>query len=112
MRSLLAPLVILAAAHAVAQDADPALTRTYLCAGGAVLRVAYLNTPDHGAFAVLDYGGQLVPMEAGPVASGVRYVAVGGGGLVWHVKGAEGFLAREDGASQTTILDGCTEVEG
>jgi membrane-bound inhibitor of C-type lysozyme len=112
MRFLLAAAFALAAPPVLAQGPQPAVTLTYVCAGGEVLRVAYLNTPDHGSFAVLDYGGQLVPMEAGPVASGVRYVAIGGGGLVWHVKGPEGFVARDEGASQVTILDACMEQDG
>jgi membrane-bound inhibitor of C-type lysozyme len=97
----------ISAAGATAQDAQQALSLTYLCAGGAVLQVAYLNPPAEAGWAVVSYAGLLVPMQAGPTGSGVRYRATDGGGLVWHTKGDAGFLARDLGDHQETLLDDC-----
>lgn len=97
----------ISAAGATAQDAPQALSATYLCAGGAVLQVAYLNPPADAGWAVVSYAGLLVPMEAGPTGSGVRYRATDDGGLVWHTKGDAGFLARDLGDRQETLLDDC-----
>jgi membrane-bound inhibitor of C-type lysozyme len=52
----------------------------------------------------------MVPMQAGPTGSGVRYVAFDDSGLVWHTKGREGFLARDAGADQTTLNGNCVEA--
>ena len=95
------------AAAAVAQEAPQAASATYLCAGGAVLQVAYINPPGDAGWAVVAYGGLLVPLQAGPTGSGVRYFAMDGDGLVWHAKGDEGFLARDSGDGQDMLLDGC-----
>jgi membrane-bound inhibitor of C-type lysozyme len=94
-------------AAATAQDAPQALSATYLCAGGAVVQVAYLNPPADAGWAVVSYAGLLVPMQAGPTGSGVRYRATDDGGLVWHTKGDAGFLARDLGDRQETLLDDC-----
>ena len=104
-----APALALAfgAAVAVAEEAPQAVSATYLCAGDAVLQVAYLNLPGAPGWAVVAYGGQLVPMQAGPTGSGVRYLAMDGGGLVWHGKGDEGFLARDSGDRQDMLLEDC-----
>ncbi len=96
---------------AAAQDVERALVRSYVCDGAAVLRVAYLNLADGESYAVVDFGGRLIPMQAGPTGSGVRYVAIDpASGLVWHTKGDEGFLADDSGAEQRTILQNCTAV--
>ncbi len=96
---------------AAAQEVEVALTQTYLCDGAAVLRVAYLNPPGGESYAVVDLGGRLIPMQAGPTGSGVRYVAFDvASGLVWHTKGDEGFIARDTGSDQETILDGCRSI--
>lgn len=112
MRPLFPVLLALAGAPAAAQDVAPALALTYVCDGGAVLQVAYLNPPEGDSYAVVAYAGQLVPMHAGPVASGVRYIAFDASGLVWHTRGNTGFLAHDDGANQVTILDGCNATGG
>ena len=48
-------------------------------------------------------------MKAGPTGSGVRYVSLDGTALVWHTKGDQGFLARDD-ADLTMIATDCTET--
>ena len=74
-----------------------------------MLQVAYLNPEGGPSLAVVAYGGQLVPMRAGPTGSGVRYVAIDGG-LIWHSKGPEGTLYREGSQGQATLLGGCREA--
>lgn len=111
MRHLLPALLALAPLPALAQAPSPALAETYLCAGGAVLQVAYLNPASGESYAVVAFGGRLIPMQAGISGSGVRYVALDpASGLVWHTKGAEGFLAHDAAGDQQTILDACTAV--
>lgn len=100
-----------AAAAAAAQDAPTAFPATYLCAGGAVLQVAYVNPPGDAGWAVVAHGGLLVPMHAGPTGSGVRYVSTTGDGLVWHTKGDAGFLARDAGDQMDTLLDDCRRTD-
>lgn len=121
MRLLPAALITITAlaAHAAPLHAQPApaleveaLTRTYLCEEDAVVRVAYLNFPEGGSLAVVDFGGRLIPMRAGPTGSGVRYVALDPtSGLVWHTKGEEGLLADDSGSEQQTILRDCHAAE-
>jgi membrane-bound inhibitor of C-type lysozyme len=68
---------------------------TYLCEGGAVLRVAYVNVAEGESFAVVDWAGRLIPMRLVPAASGARYAALDArDGYRWHTKGEEGFLTR------------------
>lgn len=111
MRPLIPALLALLPLPALAQDPAPALTQTYLCAGGAVLQVAYLNPADGESYAVVAFGGQLIPMQAGISGSGVRYVALDpASGLVWHTKGDEGFLAHDTAEDQQTILGDCAAV--
>ena len=99
------PALLLLAAPAAAQDA---LAVTYLCDGDAVLQVAYLNPADGPSLAVVAYAGRLVPMQAGPTGSGVRYLAFDrASGLLWHNKGDEGFLATDDGTQETVVLGNC-----
>lgn len=109
-----AALAALAAAPAFGQDAPPALSATYVCDGGAVLQVAYLNPAGGPSLAVVAWAGRLVPMQAGPTGSGVRYVAQGdGAGLVWHSKGTEGALLSEAaGGAEAVVLAGCAQVGG
>jgi membrane-bound inhibitor of C-type lysozyme len=105
-------LPLLLACPAAAQDAPAAFTATYACAGGATLEVAYLNPPGVAALAVVLHDGKLVPMQAGPTGSGVRYVTFGGGEpLVWHTKGKDGFLARDDAEESMLLTDCRTEAE-
>lgn len=80
----------------------------YRCEGGAHLPVAYVNAPSGESYAVVVEAGKMQVLKAGPSGSGVRYVSIDGSGLVWHVKGPEGFLARDD-AEETMILSGCRE---
>jgi membrane-bound inhibitor of C-type lysozyme len=95
---------------AAAQDVPEGLTVAYRCAGGATLAVAYINPPGGDSYAVVAHDGALVPMKAGATGSGVRYVALDGSSLVWHTKGAEGFLARDP--DMAMIAEGCTETDG
>ncbi len=108
--TILAALPALAfALPALAEDVAPAITGSYLCDGGQRIQVAYLNPPGGPSMAVVAWDGRLIPMQAGPTGSGVRYVAYdAASGLVWHTKGDAGFLARDTGSIQTTLLDGCT----
>ncbi len=94
---------------ALAEDVAPAATGSYLCDGGQRIQVAYLNPPAGPSMAVVAWDGRLIPMQAGPTGSGVRYVAFDTAtGLVWHTKGNAGFLAHDIGGTQTTLLDNCT----
>lgn len=113
MTLILAALIALAApvaAPVAAEDVPPGLSVAYACDGGAALKVAYLNPKDGPSLAVVDWEGALVPMEAGPAASGVRYAAYEGG-LVWWSKGPEGTLYRAEGTEDKVVLEGCHEAE-
>jgi membrane-bound inhibitor of C-type lysozyme len=93
---------------AAARDAVPEGTSlSYACAGGASLEVAYINVPGGASYAVVAHDGALVPMKAGPTGSGVRYLSLDDSALVWHTKGDQGFLARDD-ADETMIATDCT----
>ncbi len=106
-RLALATALLALGAPASAQDAPPALAATYVCDGGAVLQVAYLNPAAGPSLAVIGWAGKLVPMQAGPTGSGVRYVTLGDGEpLAWHTKGPDAFLARDD-ADETMLVEGC-----
>lgn len=107
MRTLV--VAALMAAPAAADGVPEALARSYDCAGGQRLQVAYLNPPGGPSLAVVAWDGRLVPMRAGPTGSGVRYVAFDASGLLWHVKGAAGFLAHDAGGSETVLVDDCRE---
>lgn len=109
MPALLIVLLALAA-PAWAEDVPLGISARYACAGGETLRVAYLNPKDGPSLAVVDWEGRLAPMEAGPTGSGVRYVAYEGG-LVWHSKGREGTLLREDAGGEQVLLGDCREKE-
>lgn len=104
----LAPAFLCLAAPAAAQDA---LAITYLCDGDAVLQVAYLNPADGPSLAVVAYAGRLIPMQAGPTGSGVRYIAFDEeSGYVWHSKGDEGFLAIDAGGQENVLLGNCRQT--
>lgn len=100
----LAALALPAAAWA--QDAPEGLVRHYTCAGGAHLAAAYINAPGGSSYAVVVFDGKMTPMKAGPTGSGVRYVSLAPPALVWHTKGAQGFLARDDD-DETMIATDC-----
>ena len=112
--TLIAALCAAAAGPALGQDALPALSATYVCDGAAVLQVAYINPQAGPSLAVVGWAGQLVPMQAGPTGSGVRYIAFDEqASYRWHVKGAEGtllFLAADHMASEEVVLAGCQQV--
>jgi membrane-bound inhibitor of C-type lysozyme len=95
--------------------AAPATGAAYVCEGGAIVRVAYVNAPDGDAFAVVDWGGRLIPMRAMPAASGVWYVAFDEqDGHRWRTKGDEAFLARlapDHTATEQVVLGGCRTVK-
>ena len=108
MRLLL--LLALAAPAVAPRTCRRALVHRYACAGGAALAVAYVNPPGGAeSYAVVLHDGALVPMKAGPTGSGVRYVSLDGTALVWHTKGDQGFLARDD-ADLTMIATDCTRT--
>lgn len=87
---------------------------SYLCAGGAILQVAYLNLGNGQSFATLAWGGRLVPMHLWPAASGARYIADDEqNSLRWHTKGDEGrlsFLAADHEAEETEVLTLCRSL--
>ena len=108
---------LLAAGAASPQEDPPlAVSRTYVCADGAVLRVAYLNPPKGPRMAVVDWAGRLVPMRPLRSASGAAYADIDERrGLRWRTKGDEGFLAYQaPGASpgDITLLEGCAVAGG
>ena len=104
-----------AAAPAFGQDVAPALSATYVCDGAAVLQVAYLNPAEGPSLAVVAWAGELIPMQAGPTGSGVRYIAFDEqASFRWHSKGTEGtllFLAADHTAEEEVVLAGCQQVE-
>lgn len=107
--------LVLAAMAGAGHAAAPSVATVYLCDGGALLRVAYLNAGSGESFAVVDWGGRLIPMEIAPAASGARYVAVDPeDGHSWHSRGEEGMLAHrsavDDPDSETVLLAGCQRV--
>lgn len=94
--------------------AAPSLGVTYLCEGGAVLRVAYVNAEAGESFVVIDWGGRLVPLRQVPAASGARYGADDPeSGLVWHSRGEDGMLAHRapEDASESVLLSDCRRVD-
>jgi membrane-bound inhibitor of C-type lysozyme len=105
----LAALCLASTAAPAPAQAPEALTLNYRCDDGAHLPVAYVNAPEGASYAVLVHDAKLDVLKAGPTGSGVRYVSIDGSSLVWHVKGPEGFLARDDG-DETMILTGCKQL--
>ncbi len=114
MRPTLLAALCFAAAPALAQDAPPALSATYVCDGGAVLQAAYINPETGPSLAVVGWAGMLIPMRAGPTGSGVRYIAFDEqASYRWHTKGDEGvllFLLADHTAEEEVVLDGCRQV--
>lgn len=104
----IAVLMVLAGAPALA-GVPEGQTIHYRCEGGAHLPVAYVNAPSGESYAVVVADGKMQVLKAGISGSGVRYVSIDGSGLVWHVKGPEGFLAHDD-ADETMILSECREI--
>lgn len=114
MRLPLVAALCLAAAPTLAQDALPALSATYVCDGGAVLQVAYINPQTGPSLAVVAWAGKLIPMQAGPTGSGVRYIAFDEqASYRWHTKGDEGillFMLADHTAREDVVLGGCKQV--
>lgn len=114
-RALAALLAASAAAlPALAQEAAPALSVNYACAGGAVLKVAYINPAEGDSLAVVDWAGKLIPMRAGVSASGVRYIAFDEQqSYRWWSKGDGGFLnfmAADHEAEEEPVLEDCKAI--
>ncbi len=114
LRTTLIAALCAAAAPVVGQDAPPALSATYVCDGGAVLQVAYLNPEAGPSLAVVGWAGKLIPMQAGPTGSGVRYIAFDEqASFRWHSKGDAGtllFLAADHTAQEEVVLAGCVQA--
>jgi membrane-bound inhibitor of C-type lysozyme len=106
-RPTLAAALAALALPAAAQPVPEGFSASYACAGGATVEAAYLNAPE-ASYAVVLHDGRLVPLKAGPTGSGVRYVSLPGiePPLVWHTKGADAFLARDD-AGETMLAEDC-----
>lgn len=104
------------ATPAAAEGAPPGLAATYLCGGNAVLQVAYLNPAGGPSLAVVNWAGKLIPMQAGPTGSGVRYIAFDEQeSFRWHTKGPEGtllFMAADHTAQEEVVLGDCRQVGG
>ena len=103
--------VALAVPAAARAEPAPSFGAVYLCEGGAVLRVAYVNAPSGDAFAVVDWAGRLIPMRGLPAASGALYAAFDEqDGHRWRSRGEEGILARlapDHTAREEVVLGGC-----
>jgi membrane-bound inhibitor of C-type lysozyme len=86
-------------------------TRTYRCADGTRLAVAYLKPQRGVALAVVTLAGTQAVLRSLPAASGARYVDVDEQrGLRWHSKGNEGFLAvlaPDHTATEQMLHTGC-----
>lgn len=92
----------------------PALSVNYACAGGAVLKVAYINPAEGDSLAVVDWAGKLIPMRQGMSASGVRYIAFDEQqSYRWWSKGDGGFLnfmEADHEAEETPVLTDCKAI--
>jgi membrane-bound inhibitor of C-type lysozyme len=106
--ALVLPVVLAGLALPAKAEVSEGLSFAYRCEGQVGLQVAYVNAPGGESYAVVGREEGLAVLKAGPTGSGVRYVSIDGTGLVWHVKGPEGFLARDD-ASETMVLEGCKQ---
>lgn len=90
--------------------ADEGRSTAYVCSNGSHVLVAYINTAEGASYAAVVHDGRIIPMKAGPTGSGVRYVSIDDSHVIWHVKGDEGFLARDD-AGETLLADACTATD-
>lgn len=99
---------------AFGQATPEALSASYVCDGGAVLQVAYINPETGPSLAVVAWAGRLIPMRAGPTGSGVRYIAFDEqDSYRWRTRGDDGvllFLAADHTATEEVILSGCSRV--
>ncbi|PID36179.1 MAG: hypothetical protein CR993_06580 [Rhodobacterales bacterium] len=94
-----------------ASAADMTSTQNYACNDGSELGVAYINTEAGEAFAVLLIDGKMHVAPVAVSASGARYVSAEGEGYSWHVKNAEGILARvKGGVDQSEGARSCQAV--
>ncbi len=91
---------------AAAQDVHEGAVIHYGCDGGPTT-VGYINAADGDSYAAVVWDGKMSVLKAGPTGSGVRYVSIDGSNLVWHTKGDNGFLARND-AGETMLAANCT----
>ena len=102
------------AGPAPSQQAQQAITATYLCEGGKVLQIAFLNLGEMSA-AVVHWTGELVPLRQVPSGSGVFYADFDEQrGLRWRGKGDEGFLAElapDHTADERVLVASCKAVE-
>ena len=97
--------------HQFEVDGWSGQTRTYRCADGTRLAVAYLNPTRGTHLAVVTLAGSQAVLRGLPAASGARYVDVDEQrGLRWHSKGNEGFLAvlaPDHTATEQMLHTGC-----
>ena len=79
-----------------------------------MLQAAYINPETGPSLAVVGWAGKLIPMQAGPTGSGVRYIAFDEqASYRWWSKGDEGtllFLAADHTAEEEVVLGGCKQV--
>jgi len=82
---------------------------SYLCESGAELQLAEVTLETGETLVFLFFDGDEIQMRAVPAASGTRYRALDPDTpLVWHSKGEEGFLAREEAGGENDMLEtGC-----
>ena len=114
MRASVLLAAALAATGPVGAASDTGEAHTYLCSGGAVLRVVYIAPAEAEGYAVVDWAGRLIPMRQVRSASGVWYVAFDEqDGHRWRTRGDAGFLAHlpaDHTATERVLLDGCRRL--
>lgn len=82
---------------------------SYVCDSGAELQLAEVTLETGETLVFLFFDGDEIQMQPVPAASGARYRSPDPDTpLVWHAKGDEGFLAREETGGESEMLEtGC-----
>lgn len=87
----------LADGEAGAMNEDALARVVYTCKDEAQLEVVYFNSAAGNSFAVMSYGGELVPMEQVVTASGAAYAAMDDAlNLKLFTKGDEAFVEENE----------------
>lgn len=90
----------LADGEAEATNEDALARVVYTCKDEAQLEVVYFNSAAGNSFAVMSYGGELIPMEQMVMASGAAYAAMDDTlNLKLFTKGDEAFVEENDAAT-------------
>ena len=82
---------------------------SYVCESGAELQLAEVTLETGETLVFLFFDGDEIQMQPVPAPSGVKYRSPDPDTpLVWHAKGDEGFLAREEAGGENDMLEtGC-----